>query len=55
MFYIKGPIDLETMKHKYVQEYENPTVGNIEKMNGQIKSITINNKKYVNSDLSIVY
>ena len=55
MFYIKGPIDLETMKHKYGQEYENPTVGNIEKMNGQIKSITINNKKYVNSDLSIVY
>ncbi|MCQ2583300.1 MAG: hypothetical protein MJ160_05285 [Treponema sp.] len=50
-FYIKGPLDLATMKHQYVKEFENPEVKNIEKENGQIKSITINKKKYINSSL----
>lgn len=50
-FYIQGPIDMSTFKHKYVQEFENPEVKNIERVNGKIKSITINNKKYLNTDL----
>ncbi len=50
-FYIQGPIDMTTFQHKYVQEFENPEVKNFEKINGQIKSITINNKKYINKDL----
>ena len=48
-------INILFQKNCPIPFFMNFIVGNIEKMNGQIKSITINNKKYVNSDLLIVY